>query len=65
MNKINSVEVLIRKTTTWGMENIFIRKRGKVTFQLAVNTDISNWEGKNDQREGGCMKVVFQLNKMC
>lgn len=65
MNKINSVEVLIRKTSTWGMEHIFIRKRGKVTFQLAVNTDISNWGEKNDQREGGCMKVVFQFNKMC
>lgn len=64
MNKINSAEVLIRKTSTWGMENIFIRKREKVTFQLAMNTDIPNWEEKNDQRDGSCMKVVFQFNKM-
>lgn len=32
MNKIKAVEVLTRKTSTWEMKNIFIRKIRKVTF---------------------------------
>lgn len=65
MSKINVMEVLTRKTSTWGMKNIFIRKRGKMTFQLVVNTEVSNQKEKNDQREGGFMKAVFQFNKIC
>lgn len=51
INKTNAVGILTGETSNWGMKNNFIRERGKVSFQLAVNMGISNWKEKNDQRE--------------
>lgn len=63
MNKIN-VGILTGETSTWGRKNHCIQKRGKMTFQPAVNMDNSNWKEKNDQREGNCIKGLFQFNKI-
>lgn len=45
------------QTSTWGMKNNFIRESKKVPLELDVIMNLSNWKGKNGQKEGDNISI--------